>query len=125
MRPISDVCPSDLISMSISIYYSFRHAKDLANSGDLHAAQKAWSDAFEGKPYEDWCWYTPTQQDGVWTYSGATKVPNSPKKAWGAIQLAAQLLSKMRVTHIGTEWSVSVDDHELPWREDQRRFDPN
>lgn len=53
------------------------------------------------KPYEDWCWYTPTQEDGLWTQSGTTKVPDSLKKAWQAIQVAAQLLSKMRVAHIG------------------------
>jgi hypothetical protein len=111
--------------MSVSIYYSFRHESDLWKSGALDSLSNDWLRAFGGKPYEPWTWYEAERKGELFEFQGATKLPNSASKAWAAVQVAAALLTSLRNAVGGTEWSVAVDDHVMPWRETLNEFDPS
>ena len=111
--------------VSIYIRYRFRNAADLQASGDLETLAQEWNKAFGGTPYEPWGWQAPAACGGGFTYEGATKLPNDMNQAWGVIQIASDLLSRLRNATGGSDWKVVVDEHELPWDENNREFIPD
>jgi len=76
---------------------------------------------------EDFCLY-PADDDtepGV-VFEGATKLPLCSEDAmWAAVQYWCRLLSEVRRALPGTDWRVHVDDHDIPWVEELRAFDPS
>ena len=111
--------------MSLSIRYRFRHADDLQTSGALRAVAEEWNKAFGGTPYEAWRWQEATKIGDVFLYEGATKLPSDMNQASGAIQIASDLLSRLRNSAGGSDWRVSVDDQELPWDAKNLEFNPD
>jgi hypothetical protein len=75
---------------------------------------------------EDFCVY-PTDartEPGV-VFEGATKLPLCSEDAmWAAVQYWCRLLSAIRQDLKGAKWDVRVDDHDIPWVEKSREFDP-
>ena len=102
--------------MGVSIYYSFVSDSDLTE--DLAELSCAWSDEFEGEPYEQWCWYKPEQANGSIHYQGATQLPMEEESGIEAFISASALLSQLRRKVGGKDWSVSLDDMELVWNEE-------
>ena len=111
--------------MSISLYYSFVHECDLTESAMMKEIAIAWSREFDDKPNEPLFWYPPEAVQNGYLHSGSTTLPGNMKRAWVAIVVGCSLLSSLRREHGGLQWSVAVDDHECPWREDDQQFDPN
>lgn len=109
--------------MSMSLYFSFKTAAPLAEDY-LQDVSRAWNGAYGGKPYESWGWYEPVEENGKFIYDGAIKIPPRMNAAWVAIQLAVDLLSQIRNDIGGSDWTVRLDDHEIPWDESEMYFDP-
>lgn len=75
---------------------------------------------------EDFCVYPAggDAEPGV-VFEGATKLPLCSEDAiWAAVQYWCRLLSEVRRTVPGAAWHVHVDDHDIPWVEELRAFDP-
>jgi hypothetical protein len=109
--------------VSASIDYGFKHATDLRRDGQLESVVVEWNKAFGGTPYESWSWFEPVAFGAGFEYHGAIKLPDSAEQAWGAIQIAADLLSRLRNAVGGTDWRVAIDTHELPWDAQAMEFD--
>ena len=110
--------------MSVSIDYRFRHASDLRATGDLAHVSSEWDKAFGGAPYTPWGWRDAEHSGDGYLIQGATRLPDDANTAWGAIQIAADLLSRLRNSAGGSDWSVSVDGQQLPWDAKNNEFDP-
>jgi len=94
--------------VSVSIDYHFRHANDLRASGELANVASEWDKAFGGRPYTPWGWHGAERSGDGFLIQGATKLPDDANQAWGAIQIAADLLSRLRNSAGG---SVVTDNH--------------
>jgi hypothetical protein len=80
-------------------------------------------DEFDG---EDFCVYPAdaATEPGV-VLDGATKLPLcSENTMWEAVQHWCRLLSEVRRAVPGAAWHVHIDDHDIPWIEEVREFDP-
>jgi hypothetical protein len=76
---------------------------------------------------EGFCVYPPDAdtEPGV-VFEGATKLPLcSEDVMWAAVQYWCRLLSEVRRVLPGADWRVHVDDHNIPWVEELRAFDPS
>jgi hypothetical protein len=111
--------------MSVSIQYRFRHQDDLHASGALRGVEDEWDKAFGGTPYQAWNWQAAEKSGTGFLYSGATRLPDDVNQACGAIQIASDLLSRLRNSAGGSDWRVSVDDQELPWDAKHLEFNPD
>lgn len=57
--------------------------------------------------------------------SGSTKLPDNQENAtWIGIQHWCKCLTEIRRSIPGSDWSVSVDDHEMVWDVAIRSYDP-
>jgi hypothetical protein len=123
--------------MGVSIYYTAsrrepltateRSAVDAAIARHPLAALLQECGVTAGKfDGEDFCVYSTDAdtEPGV-VFDGATKLPRRSKAAmWAAVQHWCRLLSEVRQVVPGAEWHVHVDDHDIPWVEKAREFDP-
>lgn len=107
--------------MGISIYYSFKVAKNLKSSGFLKDVEDEWSSLFNGAPYESWTWYEPevvnkkTFGSNTYKYEGATGLLLSEDSGPESLVKALELLTKVRNNVGGEDWAVNLDDMEMPW----------
>lgn len=110
--------------MGVSIYYCFTSETDLMANGELAKIEQEWDAAFEQEePYESWYWYEPEFENGRHVYQGSTGLPlDDPDKTHQALIVAINLLSAMRNRVQATDWSVNLDDYEIPWDEDQKIY---
>jgi hypothetical protein len=124
--------------MGVSIYYTASRAEPLTTTersaiesviaryplDTLIAKCSVAEGEYDG---EDFCVY-PTDDDtepGV-VFEGATKLPLCSVDAmWAALQHWCRLLSEVRRALPNTTWRVHVDDHDIPWVEELRSFDPS
>lgn len=123
--------------MGVSIYYTASRPEPLS-SGERSAVEAAIArhplsalldecstteGEFDG---EDFCVH-PADGDtepGV-VFEGATKLPLCAEDAmWAAVRHWCRLLSEVRRAVPGAAWHVHVDDHDIPWAEERRAFDP-
>ncbi|HTU16416.1 MAG TPA: hypothetical protein VMG10_00010 [Gemmataceae bacterium] len=59
-------------------------------------------------------------------FEGATKLPtNSEEAFWVAVQFWCQLLTEVRQLLSDAEWAVQIDDHDIWWDLERRRYDPS
>jgi len=80
----------------------------------------------EGFRWESFCVYDPDDptEPGI-IFEGATKLPdNSEDAIWEGLQHWCRLLTEVRRALPGTKWRVHVDDHDIPWDEETKAFDP-
>ena len=113
--------------MSVSIYYSFKNKKNLEKQGYLKKVEDQWNKAFEGNPYEDWCWYKPEIEKSffskVFKYEGALKMPlNDERETFESIYKAVAFLSAIRNQVGGNDWSVQLDDRVIEWDTELMEF---
>lgn len=102
--------------MSISIYYQFCADENLENTGILQDITKQWNTAFNGHPYESWCWYEVIYNEGLYLYQGATKLPlDNEDKLMHAIVKSLEILTTLRNSVGGVDWCVSVEESEITW----------
>lgn len=60
------------------------------------------------------------EENGQFIYDGAIKMPPRMNAAWIAIQRVADLLLQFRDGIGGSDWSICVDAHEIPWDESEK-----
>ena len=112
--------------MGVSIYYKFKSSNDLNKNGFLKGTEEMWAKAFDGSPYESWCWYEPLVEKKifrkVYTYEGATSLPLDEDLGPKSAVFAVNLLTKIRRKVEGFDWSVQFDDLEVQWDEDSKKF---
>ncbi len=59
-------------------------------------------------------------------FEGATKLPsNSEEVFWEAIQFWCELLTEVRRLLPDAAWVAHIDDRELYWDEENRRYNPS
>jgi len=114
--------------MSVSIYYKFKASSDLESPGVLKKIEEEWSKAFDGSPYESWCWYKPVCEKkllrkSVYTYEGATKLPMDDELGPKSVFIATKLLTLLRRKVGGVEWSVNLDDLEIHWDSQNNKYE--
>ncbi len=106
--------------MGVSIYYSFKAKNNLKSSGFLQEIEKEWSQLFDGAPYETWTWYEPEIVSkklfgkNTYKYEGATGLLLSEDSGPEPLVKALNILTKIRNQVGGDEWSVNLDDMEMP-----------
>lgn len=110
--------------MSVSIYYQFKSKQDLVANGQLEKIVQAWDAMFDGDPYESWCWYEPELEENIFLYQGSTSLPMHEEEGLDAFMKALDLLSELRQSIGGDDWSVSLDDLEIAWDEEAQQFVP-
>ena len=124
--------------MGVSIYYTASRPQPLS------PAERSAIDAIEARyPLESliaecgvaegdfngeaFCVY-PTDRDtdpGV-VFEGATKLPLGSEDAmWSSVQYWCRLLSEVRRMLPDSTWHVHIDDHDIPWVEEVRAFNPS
>ena len=107
--------------MGVSIYYSFKVAKNLKSSGLLNKTISEWNRAFNGSPYESWSWYNPVIVkkklfgENTYKYEGATGLLLNENSGPEPLIKALSILTKIRNQVGGDEWYVHLDDLEMPW----------
>ena len=107
--------------MGVSIYYSFKVAKNLKSSGLLNKTISEWNRAFNGSPYESWSWYNPVIVKkklfggNTYKYEGATGLLLNENSGPEPLIKALSILTKIRNQVGGDEWYVHLDDLEVPW----------
>ncbi|GAB1263582.1 hypothetical protein [Aurantivibrio infirmus] len=109
--------------MSMSVYYKFELSQEIEEEFREHYRSE-WDNEFNGKPYESWYWDEPKIENNKYSYEGAVKMPPKMDAAWEAIQVAVALLTLVRRRYGGSNWQVSLDDHEFQWIESEEAFDP-
>ncbi|MCP3851703.1 MAG: hypothetical protein GY694_15915 [Gammaproteobacteria bacterium] len=103
--------------MSVSIYYSFESKSDLSKTDHLQQVEENWDKAFNGDPYESWSWDVERLDDSFF-YQGSTKLPLDDEEDFQiAFLKALELLSGLRNAIEAIDWSVNLDDIEVPWDE--------
>ncbi|MFB8281006.1 hypothetical protein [Nocardia colli] len=109
--------------LSISIYYSATRALPLATAERDAIARLVATKGSEGD--EPFSVYDADSLEPGEIFAGATKLPRDGAAAWDAIQRWCALLTEIRRLLPDTDWSVSVDDHEIVWEPDRGNFNPN
>lgn len=111
--------------MSLTIYYSFKSSENLATSGVLEKTAESWNKLeYEGS--ETWSWYEPQVEKkflkkSIFTYEGSTRLMDSTFNP-EAVMSALNILTNIRRHIPSTEWSVNLDDLELPWDESVQKY---
>lgn len=126
--------------MSISIYYEARRANPLEppeweqfrRITRLYSVDRKieeYANTGRGLNWESFSFYhefpdyQPSEPDLV--LEGATRLPdNSEDAVWEGVQHWCTALSALRRAIPGAEWSVRIEDHEIPWDEKAKSFDP-
>jgi hypothetical protein len=123
--------------MGISIYYSARRAKELTDVehkaieevvGRYSVKEQVEAYIWTGIGWsgEDFCLYDPPFDEPEIVLEGATRLPDSSQKElWAAVNHWCRALSEIRRLLSDTIWHVHVDEHVIPWDEEQREFDPS
>ncbi|MFD9890492.1 hypothetical protein ACFWY9_14200 [Amycolatopsis sp. NPDC059027] len=115
--------------MSWSIYYTARRDRPLDETEQGLVAmlvRRSRSDVIDNAGGEGGLtFYDSDRLTGTTVLEGATKLPRRrPNDLWVAIQYWSEVLSKLRLLLPDAEWTVKVDDHELPWDAQNARYDP-
>ncbi len=121
--------------MGVSYYYSARREAPLSESERKAIAEVekryAVEDRIEryahtgaGPNWESFCIYdSPTAPNMI--FEGATRLPdNSEEHLLEGLKHWTEALSEIRRIVPNAEWSVTIDDVEIPWDEDDQAFDP-
>lgn len=126
--------------MAISIYYAARRKAPLS-SNEIAAIQKVVrrycvKDQIErflslgvGLNWESFDYSTNLEpsrflKKGL-VLSGSTKLPDNQQNAsWVGVQHWCQCLSEIRISVLGCEWNVAVEDHEMQWDAALNLYDP-
>jgi hypothetical protein len=124
--------------MSVSIYYTARREQPLSSdeeaaieriraSYSIREQVERYVQTRRGHNGENFCIYDrsdPTEPGVV--FEGATKLPdNSEDALWELLQHWCKLLSEVRRAVPSAEWHVHVDDHDIPWNDEEQAFDPS
>lgn len=126
--------------MALSIYYTARRKAPLSSS-EIAAVEEvvrrhSVNDQIEqflslgtGLNWETFDFATNVEprrflKKGV-VFSGATQLPDNQEDAsWIGIQHWCRCLSEIRLAVPGCEWTVQVEDHEIPWDAAANAYDP-
>jgi hypothetical protein len=121
--------------MSIAIYYQARRAnaitlpekEAIAELRVKYAIEKQlqkYLEFGEGFNWESFAVYDRTPGDVI--FEGATKLPdNSGDAVWHGVQHWCNLLTEIRKALPHASWSVTVEDHPIPWDEQLQRYEPS
>ncbi len=111
--------------MGMSLYYTATRATPLTE-----AERSAILGAVAAHPapraqWEDFCLYNPPFDAPDTILEGATGLPmRSAPTLRDALQHWCALLTALRRLVPDAEWSVSMDDHPIPWDDNLQAFDP-
>jgi hypothetical protein len=123
--------------MSISIYYAATRPyalteaeqaqmKAIVDTYSVRGAIDEYNRTGVGWSGEDFCLYAPPFDTPNTILEGSTKLPLDDEDTFSvALRHWCAALLELRRLLPDADWRVHLDDHEIPWDENQQAFDPH
>jgi hypothetical protein len=110
----------------MSLYYTVSRSHPLSPGEEQAVSAAIARYPRQHERWEDFCRYAPPFDAADTIFEGATGIPMYSQNAcWEAIQYWCALLTEIRRVLPGSNWEVSLDDHEIRWDPAAQEFDPS